>query len=413
MKLILLTIGILLSISSYSQIIQNLGEKRNGKFNETQLLKEWPEKGPEKILQIDNIGKGWSAAIAANDMILVTGMIDTIDYFSAYNYQGELLWRSPFGRSWIKSFSDTRSTPTIEKDKAWVLSGTGNLACFNINNGKEIWSVDVDHKFKATWDIWGTAESPLIVDDLIISVPAGELTSMVSLNKKTGETVWQTQNLEGNRSYVSPILYENEDVRLIIGMTTEVLFAVNPVNGEVAWQFPIRKRGNKFNDNGNKWPIYANCPIAIGNKIFVTAGWDYGSIMLEISENGKGIKELWVNRDLDNQQYGVVEKDGFIYGSNWLTLKKGNWVCVNVESGETIWETEHHNKGIIVSADNMFYLYDEDGFVNLVKPNPEKLNVVSEFKILEGSGQHWAHPFIKNGKLFIRHGNSLMVYQIK
>ena len=31
----------------------------------------------------------------------------------------------------------------------------------------------------------------------------------------------------------------------------------------------------------------------------------------------------------------------------------------------------------------------------------------------EGEGPHWAHPAIYDGKLFIRHGNVLMVYNIK
>lgn len=413
-----LGIIIILSLAFYpsalnAQIIQNLGPNRDGKFNEFNLLKEWPEKGPELVLQINNAGKGWSAAVANSDKIFVSGLTDSIDFISAYNFKGDLLWRSSFGRAWMNSYPDTRSTPTVENEKVWVISGAGELACFNTENGEKHWSVNVDEQFEAEWDIWGTAESPLIVNNLVITVPAGKQTAMLALNKNTGETVWKTNKLSGNRSYVSPVLYKRNRVELIIGMTSEVLFAVNPKTGKVAWQFQFRQRGEKLENNGNKWPIYANNPNIIENKILISAGWDYGSVLFEISNDGKSIKELWVNRDLDNQQYGVVEHNGYIYGSNWLNMKNGNWVCIDLLNGDTQWETTYNNKGVVVLADNLFILYDEEGFVSLIEPSSKKLNIISKFKINEGKEFHWAHPFINDGKLFIRHGNFVNVYNIR
>jgi hypothetical protein len=62
----------------------------------------------------------------------------------------------------------------------------------------------------------------------------------------------------------------------------------------------------------------------------------------------------------------------------------------------------------------MLYLYEEkSGHVALVKPNPEKLEIISEFQVTKGNGPFWAHPVIKNGRLYIRHGEVLMVYHIK
>ena len=49
----------------------------------------------------------------------------------------------------------------------------------------------------------------------------------------------------------------------------------------------------------------------------------------------------------------------------------------------------------------------------LAKPDPSKLDIISEFKITEGDGPFWAHPVISKGKLYIRHGDALMVYALK
>jgi hypothetical protein len=50
--------------------------------------------------------------------------------------------------------------------------------------------------------------------------------------------------------------------------------------------------------------------------------------------------------------------------------------------------------------------------VGLVGPSAEKCQVVSKFKVPQGDGMHWALPVVSNGRLFIRHGNVLMCYDI-
>lgn len=68
----------------------------------------------------------------------------------------------------------------------------------------------------------------------------------------------------------------------------------------------------------------------------------------------------------------------------------------------------------MITADNMLYCYDERrGTVGLVKPDPGKFDVVSEFRITKGEGPHWAHPVINNGTLYIRHGSVLMAYKVQ
>jgi hypothetical protein len=109
----------------------------------------------------------------------------------------------------------------------------------------------------------------------------------------------------------------------------------------------------------------------------------------------------------------VVLVDGYVYGSNWINNGKGNWVCMNWDSGEIKWETKWENKGSIVYADGLLYLYEEKGGnVGLVQPDPEKFNLISSFQVKDGTGPHWAHPFIRDGKLFLRHGEVLLVYNI-
>jgi len=34
------------------------------------------------------------------------------------------------------------------------------------------------------------------------------------------------------------------------------------------------------------------------------------------------------------------------------------------------------------------------------------------FKVNEGTDNHWSHPVVANGRLYIRHGEALIVYDV-
>jgi hypothetical protein len=48
-----------------------------------------------------------------------------------------------------------------------------------------------------------------------------------------------------------------------------------------------------------------------------------------------------------------------------------------------------------------------------VKAIPTGFEIVSSFRVTLGSGKHWAHPAISDGRLYVRHGDVLMAYDVK
>lgn len=359
-------------------------------------------------MSVEGIGQGWSSAVWSDGFIYVTGMKDTIDYLSAITMDGKIIWQKPYGRSWTQSFPDTRCTPTIEDERIYVLSGTGQLSCFNRQDGTVKWSFDVDKTFGSKWHSWGVAESPLIVDNKVICTPAGDKTTVVAFDKLTGELIWQSPPLHDSRSYVSAVIYKYKDMRYILAQTIKYLVAVNPENGEFIW---------KYMTNENKKDastITINTPIFKDDEIFVCNGYNYPSLMLKLAPDGKSVNLKYSNPTLDNHHDGVVLVDKYVFGSNWVNNGKGKWVCMSWDNGEIHYVVDWHTKGPIISADGMLYVMEEKrGNFGLVKPTPDGFDVVSSFVIPKGKGQYWAHPTIYEGKLFIRHGDALMVYNIK
>lgn len=412
MKLALTIFSILISFTLISQeIIEFRGVERTGHYLEIGLLKEWPKEGPELVLKIEGIGKGFSQPVVADGKIFVTGIKnDETDAISAYDMGGKLLWETDYGRSWTRSYSDSRCTPTYENGKLYVSSGTGQLSCIDAQSGEIVWQVDAIDKYGGEIHQHGDSESPLLVNDLVVFTTGGENYTMVAFKKSDGTEVWKAKSLGGAKSYASPVLIKHNGSKKVLVQTTRNLIAINPVNGNLLWDYDLIQ----FHKGNQGQGAQTNPALNYNNEVFVTSGYDHPATMFSIAENNQEVALKWKNETLNTHIGGVVLVDGNIFGSNWQHNSRGRWACIDWETGTTHWEEEWFNKGSVIYADGMLYLYEEkSGNVALVEPLAEKLKIVSTFKIEEGTGPHWAHPAIYNGKLFIRHGDVLMVYNIK
>jgi len=411
MKIILYLIFIFAAHPLFSQeIIEFRGIERTGHFNETGLLKQWPVNGPETVLKIEGFGKGYSHPVVVEGTIYITGIKrDTLDVLSAFNLKGELLWETPYGRSWTKSYTDSRSTPTWENGKLYVSSGTGQVNCIDAKTGKIIWQVDAIKKYNGEIFDHGDAENPFVLENAVIFTTGGEENTMVALSQKDGSLVWKNKSLGGAKSYATPKLIHHNGNSLILTQTAENLIAINPENGEIVWHYNL----TRYHLHEQGVGANTNVPLFFNGEIFVTSGYNHPGTKLALSDDGKSVQEIWKNDTIDTHHGGVVLVDGNLYGSNWQNNSKGRWASVNWESGRTNWEEEWYNKGSTIYADGMLYIYEEkSGNVALVEPSPENLKIISTFKVTDGEGPHWAHPAIYGKKLFIRHGNVLLVYNI-
>jgi outer membrane protein assembly factor BamB len=397
----------------FSQDAQWRGSNRDGHFQETNLLKSWPEEGPKLLFEVGNIGKGWSSPVVDNGKIFVTGLIDTLDYLFCIDFEGKIQWQTAYGRAWNQTFPDTRSTPTIRDNKAYLSTGMGVVVCVDTSNGKLLWSNSAFINNGGEVGTWGIAESILLVGKKAIFTTGGKQTHMVAIDTETGKQVWKTPTLNDGLAYVSPILIEKNGKQQIINLTAKYLVGVDPETGEIVWNF------NFFELDDSEWDnaggvINCTSPIYHDGFLYVSSGYNHTGAKFRLKDGLSGVEFLWKDKFLDNHHGGTVLLDGVIYGSNWENNSRGNWCAISFDTGEKLYEETFRNKGSIVVADSMLYIYTEQpGFVGLVKPNREKFELVSSFRISKGSGPHWAHPTVHDGKLYIRHGEVMMVYDVK
>jgi hypothetical protein len=132
--------------------------------------------------------------------------------------------------------------------------------------------------------------------------------------------------------------------------------------------------------------------------------------MLRLTNGGRSIEKAWEQKDLDSKIGAMVKIGNYAYGSG---DNNKFWFCVNWKTGEIKYKDKSLPLGVVIAADGMLYCYSDRGDMALVKATPEKFDLISKFSITLGSEQHWAHPVIHDGVLYVRHGNTLMAYKIK
>lgn len=377
------------------------GPNRDGKSTETGLLGRWPEGGPKLLWTLEGIGKGFTHVSVSGGLVYVNGLVDKQGILRAYTPEGKLKWEANYGPEWFQSHPGARSIPTVHEGLVYVASGVGNVACFDAVSGKPVWSVKLFQQYDAPQVQWGYAESFLIDGEKVICTPIGKRAAMVALDRRTGKPVWASPALDHESSFCSPILIEHHGIRMIVTMTDRAVVAFSPTDGKLLWLHPYKSpRGN-----------HPDTPIYHEGLLYVVSGYGKGAIGLAISDDGSSVKQLWEQPRQDPVHGQAVLVDGYVYAASHQS--SGRWSCVEFKTGKLTWEAPGVGKsGSVIYADGMLYCYSEDGNVGLIRPRPDRCEVVSTFKVPLGDGPHWAHPVVADGRLYIRHGNALMCYDV-
>jgi outer membrane protein assembly factor BamB len=397
-----LTIGILLiSILANAQTnIQWRGTDRSGVYHEDGLAEKWPDDGPALKWHYDGLGEGHSSVAIADEKIYLTGLKNDKGFLYVLDLNGKLLQQKEYGTEWHESYPGPRGTATINDGKIYLISGMGDLYCFNQDNLDIIWKKNVLSTYNASNITWGINEAPLIVDNKVIATPGGKPNNMVALDKNTGKLIWTSQGAGDAAAYCSPLYIADQETPQIVTITAEHVIGIDVKTGKTLWTY------NKT----NRWSVHANTPVYSNNMILCTSGYGAGSVMLKLVDGGKSVEEVWNSDLLDNRIGGMVKVGNYVYGSG---DKNRFWFCADWNTGEIKFQQSGLATGNIIANNNMLYCYTDRGEMLLVKASPEKFDIVSRFRISMGTAQHWAHPVIYKGVLYVRHGDTLMAFNAK
>lgn len=382
------------------------GPNRDNISAETDLLDRWPAGGPPLAWKSDRLGEGYSSVAIVGGRIYTMGnrgddeMVHCLDAAD-----GKPIWSARNGDAYREGQGNgPRGTPTVDGDLLYALGANGDLSCLKTADGDVVWQLNILKEFGAGNITWGISESVLIDGDNLICTPGGKSATMAALNKLTGKPVWSAV-VPGNpqASYSSIIPVDVGGIRQYVNFTHTGVIGVRAADGRPLW-------GDTTAANGT-----ANCssPVASDNFIFASSGYGQGGALIQLipSQNGSVNSKLaYPSKEMKNHHGGMILIKNHLYGSDDPGVLK----CLDLKTGNVIWQNRSVGKGALTCADGKLILRSEAGPVALVEASPKAYVELGRFDQPDRSEKaSWSHPVVSHGKLYLRDMDRLLVYNLK
>jgi len=324
---------------------------------------------------------GWGTSTPAiwGDAIFVTTQIDDkqLVFLRLDARTGKIVWRRDIGEGTprrkgpvgVGRYHDEHNmaspSPTTNGKHVWAHFGTGDLVCFDFAGNKK-WALNLTERFGPYSIWWGHANSPVIVDDLLISQcvqdpKGGGKSYVVALHKLTGKEAWYVERNTGafdepGDSYTTPILHRAHGRTELIVFGGNVLDAYDPATGKQLW------RCSAF--TGNR---VISGPTLAGDTVYAVQGMK--GPLFAVKAGGAGD----VNKTHVSWKYAGATPDAaspvVARGLVFLATNNGVAICVDARDGQEIWKQRLTDgfRATPLVAGSRIYFFGKDGKTFIVE----------------------------------------------
>lgn len=390
------------------EITQFRGPNRDGIYPDRGLLQEWPEDGPKEVFYAEGIGHGYGSPVISGDLLYVTGTVDSTAVLYCYELSGTKRWDLELGPEWVTNYPGSRSAPTVVNQLLYTATGFGDLFCISLKDSSILWSKSLETDFNGILPRFGHSESPVVHEKMVFWTAGGKEHNVVALDRFTGELNWSSPGKQERSGYNPPRIITTPSGRnLLLTFSAYHLMALDVETGELLWaheqdNYPLEERQPGYGDT------HANTVIYEDQSIYYAAGDGNCGVKLTVDEDGSLIKEQWRNKGFDSYMGGITKIGHHLYGSG---TAKPFLYSIDAASG-VLTDSVKIGRGVVISADNMIYFYSQNGTMHLVSSAEGKMESVSSFRIQKGTREHFSHPVIAQGILYVRHGNAIVGYDV-
>ncbi len=409
-----------------------LGPRDTGISGEQGLLEKWPASGPP-VLWSKRVGTGYSApSVMGNRLVLFHrwGHEEATECYTADT--GEFVWRhaaatdfeDPYGYN-----NGPRCSPLLTPDRCYTFGAQGRLTCLELQSGKPVWTRDTAADFNIPPAFFGVGSTPILEGGRLIAMVGGQPDAgVVAFDAATGKTAWHNVGLKdwndgGARyhrddklaSYASPLPVTIHGQRQVLCFMRPGLISLDPANGRVLFSHFFR---SVLRDSVN-----AARPVVVDDKIFLSAAYDVGAVLLHVAPDCRSVETVWRNEDCMQTHWSTsIYHGGFVYGFSGRHEPGSSLRCVDFNTGVVQWQTHDVNaddapdpkaglgatapkfygRGSAILADGKLIVLAERGTLALVELNPRKFVELARVKYPQMHYPSWTAPVLSHKRLYLR-----------
>ena len=283
------------------------------------------------------------------------------------------------------------------------------------SDGNKLWERSLMEEFARLTFPNGRTGGPCVDGDLVIihaitanwgkQGPARD--RFYAFDKNTGDLVWSsTPGITPKDSSFSPLTFENmPNGRRVFysGTGCGHIVCIDARTGQPLWRFQM-----SYGGVNSGVVVHKNTIIAIHGKENIDASTIGRMVAIQKPEKLPSINEdilllgkeseVWRNSSMEAFTSSPVYRSGRLY----TTIKRGELVCLNADTGEEIWVIKLAPDQVHASptwADNKLYVPMFDGKVSVVKEDGIEAKIISQVQL---DGSCLAAPAVAHGRVFVQ-----------
>jgi outer membrane protein assembly factor BamB len=378
------------------------------------------------------------------------------------------------------------SSPLVEGDRIWFTSLGAELVCLDIaalKRGDGEPTIAWKRDMRKEWGVYpyacimgpGFTGNVAVHKHLLYAItgngsqggppPAPEAPSLVCLDKRTGELIWQDASPGANilnAQWGSPLVAAiGGRAQVIVPQGDGWIRSFNALTGELIWQFDINPKESKWTVGGQGTRNYfLAAPVFHDGRIYIASGHtpEHGEgpgrlVCIDPTQNGDISSELAVDADgnplpqrriqavdpaqgeraVANPNSGLVweytkfDRDGngeidfeeeFHRSLSNVAIKDGLLIaadfsglvhCVDAATGKVHWAYDLLASvwGSPLMVENKVYVADGDGEVTIFRLTAEAHEPLRKISLANSINSIRSSPVFANGTLYVANRNTL------
>lgn len=422
---------------------QWLGEKRDGVWRETNIVKEFPEKGLNILWRMP-IGQGYTGPAVVGNYVYVMDRQDAPQPNQPQDPQakprgkpsierllcldaktGKLIWKHQWDCLYRISYgTGPRTTPVVHEGKVYALGAMGDLRCVDAKSGKLKWKRNFQHEYKAKPPVWGWSAHPVIEGDLLYCLVGGEGCAIVAFNKNTGKEVWKALTSQ-EVAYAPPVLVNTGGKRQLIVWLSDSINGLDADTGKKYWSHPYPADGKP-----QRPAVSITAPTFKDGMLFISSFY-HGSVMLKLDEKKPTAEILWRDNTKNPQRPDSIN---MIMGTPIFTGEHiygvggfGHLRCIEAKTGKQLWETFKATGGkktflataFLVPNQDRTFIFNDLGDLIIAKLTPKGYEEIAKTHLIDTSqnarGREvvWCHPAFANQCVYVRNDKEILCASLK